>query len=236
MSKICLDAGHGGKDPGAVGNGLKEKDIVLDVGNKVTKILEQHNVEVIHTRTTDVFVELSERAQVANKANADVFVSLHCNAFSNPDAQGVEVFSYPNSVKGKELSQSILDSIVKDNLYTKNRGTKTDNFAVLRLSSMPSALVELGFITNAEDAGILRDKQDELAIAVAKGILNLLDIKYMEEREEPDKLKINLNGVIKTVSYVEKEGNNFIKLQDLRDEKIIIDYDAVNKIPIIRVK
>lgn len=188
MAKICLDYGHGGKDLGAVGHGLKEKDIVLQVGTKVTKILKQHNVDVIHTRPDDVFVELSERAQIANKANADIFVSLHCNAFTSADAQGLEVFSYPNSAEGKRLSQSILDSIVADKLYTKNRGIKTANFAVLKRTKMPSCLVELGFITNAEDANISKTKQDELAVAVAKGILKYLGIPYKEVIEKPNTL------------------------------------------------
>ncbi|HHX61601.1 MAG TPA: N-acetylmuramoyl-L-alanine amidase [Epulopiscium sp.] len=188
MAKICFDYGHGGKDPGAVGNGLKEKVIVLSAGAKATKILQQHNVEVIHTRVVDTFIELSERARIANKAKVDILVSLHCNAFTNPDAQGVEVFHYPNSSKGKELSQSILDSIVKDKLYTKNRGIKTNDFAVLRLTEMPSCLVELGFISNQEDAAILKNKQDELAVAVAKGILAHLGIVYNEATKKPSTL------------------------------------------------
>ena len=188
MAKVCLDAGHGGKDSGAVGHGLKEKDVVLEVGNKVTRILKQHNVDVIHTRTSDVFVELHERAHKANKANADAFVSLHCNAFTNADAQGVEVFHYPNSRKGFELSKTILDSIINDKLYTKNRGVKMDNFAVLRLTKMPSALVELGFITNVEDANILKAKQEELAVAVAKGILDYLKIPYSGVADKPNTL------------------------------------------------
>ena len=178
MKIVHLDYGHGGKDPGALGNGIKEKDKVLSVGGKATKILEQHNVKVIHSRTTDVFIELHERANMANKAKADVFVSIHCNAFSDPKAQGVEVFSYPNSMDGKKLSQSILDSIIKDKLYTKNRGVKTANFAVLRLTKMTAALVELGFITNVSDSRILKNKQDELAVAVAKGVLGYLGIAY----------------------------------------------------------
>lgn len=186
--KICLDCGHGGKDPGAIGNGLKEKDIVLRVGEKVTKILRRHNVEVAHTRTSDVFVELHERARIANNAKVDIFVSLHCNAFSSASAQGVEVFSYPSSTKGKMLAKDILDSIIADKLYTKNRGVKHDNFAVLRATKMPSALVELGFISNTEDIEIMVNKQDELAAAVAKGILKHLGVTYKEVTEKPNTL------------------------------------------------
>lgn len=186
--RVCLDYGHGGKDSGAVGNGLKEKDIVLQVGNKITSILKQHNVDVIHTRNTDVFVELHERAQIANKANADIFVSLHCNSFTNPNAQGVEVFHHPASKQGFELSKTILDSIVADRLYTKNRGVKMDNFAVLRLTKMPSALAELGFISNTEDIEILVNRQDDLAVAVAKGILKYMGISYKSVTQKPNTL------------------------------------------------
>lgn len=179
MSKIVhLDYGHGGHDPGAIGHGLKEKDIVLNIGQKVTKILEEHKVKVTHSRSTDTFVDLAERGRIANRHKADIFVSLHCNSFSSLTAQGIEVYSYPNSGAGKLLAKNILDSIVKGKLYTKNRGLKTNNFAVLRHSSMPACLVEFGFISNLEDVAILTNKQDELALAVAKGILNNLGIVY----------------------------------------------------------
>lgn len=180
MKSVCLDYGHGGRDPGATGNGIQEKDIVLLIGNKITKILERHKVEVIHTRTSDVFVELSERARIANRAKTDIFVSLHCNSFVNSNAQGVEMFAYPNSGDGKLLAKNILDSIVNDKLYTKNRGVKTNNFAVLRETKMTACLVELGFISNKQDVAILINKQDELALAVAKGILKYLGISHNE--------------------------------------------------------
>ncbi|MBU5425027.1 N-acetylmuramoyl-L-alanine amidase [Tissierella pigra] len=184
--KVFLDPGHGGKDPGALGNGLREKDIALSVTLKVGEILKRHNIEVIYSRTTDVFLELSERTNLANKANADIFVSIHCNAAENINAKGVETFSYPNSTKGTALAKCIQDSIIQSKVYTSDRGIKTANFAVLRQSNMPSALVELAFITNVDDGKILKDRQDELALAVAKGILNYLGIKYIEKTKELD--------------------------------------------------
>ncbi|CAK7084050.1 N-acetylmuramoyl-L-alanine amidase [Tissierella sp.] len=187
MYKIFIDAGHGGKDSGAVGNRLQEKDINLSVALKVGEILKRHNVEVIYSRTTDVFVELADRASIANKANADIFVSIHSNAADNIAAKGLETFSYPNSAKGTDLAKCIQDSILQSKIYTSNRGIKTANFAVLRQSNMPSALVELAFITNVEDSKILRDKQNELALSVAKGILDYLKINYIEETKETNK-------------------------------------------------
>lgn len=179
MAKVFLDAGHGGKDPGALGNGMQEKDIALSVTLKVGNILQNHGVGVIYSRTTDVFLELADRAARANNAGVNKFVSIHCNAFGDTSARGVETYSYPGSISGGSLSKSIQDSIIESGAYTLNRGTKTANFAVLRLTNMPAALVELAFITNAQDANILRYRQDELAVAVSKGILSNLGIPYV---------------------------------------------------------
>lgn len=182
MAKVFIDPGHGGKDPGAVGNNIQEKNIALSVSLKVGEILKQHKVDVVYSRSTDIFIELADRATMANNAKADVFVSIHCNSFTNTTAQGVETFNYPNSSKGSVLAKSIQDALLKDKLYTKNRGVKTANFAVLRRSNMPSALVEMAFISNKEDSDILKTKQNELALAIAKGILSYLGIKYIEKQ------------------------------------------------------
>ncbi|SUO99589.1 Sporulation-specific N-acetylmuramoyl-L-alanine amidase [Tissierella praeacuta] len=180
MVKVHMDFGHGGKDPGAVGDGLKEKDITLAVGLKIGEILKRHNVEVSYSRTTDTFIELSDRAKMANQAKADIFVSIHVNSATNTSARGVETFSHTGSSKGAILAKDIQDSIIQDKIFTVNRGIKTANFAVLRLTKMPSALAELGFISNSEDAKILRNKQSEIAESVAKGILKNLGIRYID--------------------------------------------------------
>ena len=180
MPKVYLDAGHGGKDPGALGNGLQEKDINLSVALKIGNILKNHGVNAGYSRTTDVFVELQSRATMANNFGADVFVSIHCNAFSDPSARGVETYSYPGSNSGRNLAKAIQDNIIISGAYTVDRGIKTANFAVLRLTKMPAALIELAFITNSQDASILRNKQNDLAVTVAKGILKNLGIKYVE--------------------------------------------------------
>ena len=178
MAKVFLDAGHGGKDPGALGNGLQEKDIALSVTLKIGNILANHGVTVGYSRTTDVFLELADRATRANNFGANVFVSIHCNAFSDTSAKGVETYSYPGSTTGANLSKSIQNNIIASGAYTVDRGTKTADFAVLRLTNMPAALVELAFITNAQDATILISRQNDLAVAVSKGILNYLGIPY----------------------------------------------------------
>jgi N-acetylmuramoyl-L-alanine amidase len=109
--KVVLDAGHGGKDPGTMRGGIKEKDIVLDVVLKIGKILEQNkDISVVYTRKTDVFVELRERANIANKAKANLFISVHCNGVKSAAAQGTETF-----VMGMSRTDTNLDIAKKEN-------------------------------------------------------------------------------------------------------------------------
>ena len=229
---VLLDGGHGGKDPGAVGNRLNEKDINLSVVLLVGEILKKQNIDVIYSRATDVFVELHHRTQKANTAKADVFVSIHCNSASNPLARGVETFYYSNSKESAKLAKAVQDSLVATKLYSANRGVKTADFHVIRASNMPAVLVELGFINNVEDSKILKNKQKEMAAAIAQGILEYLGIEK-EGEYKVEKVKIDLNRKIKEVDAINKDGHNYVKLQDLRDDKIEIGYD---KIPIVRVK
>lgn len=178
MIKIMLDAGHGGKDPGALGNGLKEKDLTLRVVLKIGKKLEKTGYYLVgYTRKIDEYLSLMERANIANKFNADAFISVHINAAENITAQGYETFSYPTSSRGARLSKDIHSEIIEAGIYTKNRGTKLANFAVLRETIMPAALLELAFITNKEDSQLLIDKEDEFVEAIVKGINKYFGIK-----------------------------------------------------------
>ena len=159
-----------------MGNGLLEKDINLSVSLKLGKVLENKGFNVIYTRKTDVYPSLSERTAIANRANADVFVSIHTNAF-NSAAFGYETYSYPTSTEGGKLAKDIHDSVIANkDLYNANRGAKKDNFQVIRETNMPAVLLELGFIDNSKDAKILVEKQDEFAQAIARGIVNYLDM------------------------------------------------------------
>lgn len=179
MNKIHLDFGHGGTDPGALGNGLKEKDLTLAIGKKVDAILKKHGLVIVNSRTTDTTVSLTTRSTKANKENVKIFISIHINAFKDPKANGVETFSYPGSKEGAKLAKAIQDELVKAKLFKTNRGVKTANFHVLRETKVPAALTELGFITNADDAHVLKTRQDDVANAVARGILNYLGIKHV---------------------------------------------------------
>ncbi len=216
MTKVFIDAGHGGKDPGATGNGLREKDITLSVGLKVGKILQRHKFDVVYSRTTDVFLSLTERTNRANKANADIFVSIHTNAH-NSNAQGVETFSYPGSKNGAKLAKNIQDSVLSAKLYTKNRGTKTANFAVLRQSKMSAALIEMAFITNGQDAAMLKNRQDEFAEAIAKGILQYFGKQYITDKKPTPPTANKGDGFYRVIvgSYRDKK-NAELQQQNLK--------------------
>ena len=175
--RVFLDPGHGGKDPGAMGNGLKEKGLTLAIARQTGKLLEAQGVDVLYSRTGDVFVGLSERAAMANQLGAHVFVSIHINSATNTTARGVETFSYPGSAQGERLARAVQNAIVQAKIFSHNRGIKTADFAVLRETAMPAALVELGFIVNAQDAKLLGERQADIAQAIAKGIMGYLGVQ-----------------------------------------------------------
>ncbi|MGL5081629.1 MAG: N-acetylmuramoyl-L-alanine amidase [Microcoleaceae cyanobacterium] len=170
---VIIDPGHGGSDVGAVGvGGLREKDVIFPISQQVAQILEQNGVQVVMTRLDDRTVELEPRVDMANRIGADLFVSIHANAATRREAGGVETYYYQS---GYRLAQYIQNSIVA-NFRMENRGVKQARFFVLRNTSMPSALVEVGFVSNDYDAAILADpgQQALMAQAIAQGILQYL--------------------------------------------------------------
>lgn len=173
---IVLDPGHGGKDPGAVGNGLQEKNVVLDLALKIGKKLEARGAKVFYTRTTDVFIDLSQRAKMANDWKADFFMSLHINSAANVTASGYESFIYSGVNGGATAAyQNIIHRKITALYATAgvpDRGQKKANFAVLRETNMPAVLQEFGFISSSKDAGLLDSPVfvEKLAIATVDGI------------------------------------------------------------------
>ena len=156
--KIFLDPGHGGHDSGGQGFGLNEKNIVLDIALKTAEILTKQyiGVEIMLSRTTDKFIELTERANMANKWNADYFVSLHTNAFDGKTG-GFESFIHNGNVsKETRNRQSEIHNYLAKNLPVNDRGKKTANFNVLRNSNMPSILLEYMFIDNKNENSLLK--------------------------------------------------------------------------------
>jgi N-acetylmuramoyl-L-alanine amidase len=211
---VVIDPGHGGKDPGAVSKGVREKDVVLAIGRKLGRYINEAfpDVKVIFTRSTDVFVPLIDRSKIANKNKADLFISLHANFCGTPSTRGTETFvlglhrsddnlevakkensvilleddystTYENfdpnlseSYIIFELTQdlymdqslSFADAIqqqLKNNQESSNRGVKQAGFLVLRMSSMPSVLIETGFISSPSEAAYLSSETGQQAIA-----------------------------------------------------------------------
>lgn len=177
--RVVIDPGHGGPDPGAVGiGGLRETDVVLDVGLQVAQLLQARGVSVSMTRTTEVDVDLPPRVALANNIGAHVFVSLHANALSmdRPDVNGVETFYFEGG-SSRLLASMLQDRLMAISAGTPDRGARPGRFFVIRRTNMPSALVEMGFVTGQVDAPRLANAnfRRRLAEAVATAILEYLN-------------------------------------------------------------
>ena len=187
---IFLDPGHGGSDSGAVENGVREKDLTLSVYNKVSSRLASLGYTVLTSRNTDKDVGLVSRADQANKSNADMFLSIHFNAGGRGTAYGIETYYYKheqgyepeinkdnhNSPERIEKSRKLANKIQQNLLYKTgayDRGVKRASFAVLRETSIPSILVELGFIDNQEEVNKIKtnEYQEKLADGIVDGIV-----------------------------------------------------------------
>ena len=151
--KICIDPGHGGSDPGAVGNGLQEKTINLDIGNRMYSLFVADGANTTRTRSTDVYVSLAGRCSISNNFGANRFESTHCNAF-NGTAYGTETFSYSSTGTAADLRNKVNPELVA-HMGTYNRGVKTASFYVLVNTTAPAILGEVAFIDNAGDAAKL---------------------------------------------------------------------------------
>jgi N-acetylmuramoyl-L-alanine amidase len=219
LNTVVLDAGHGGKDPGAIGgSGTREKDVVLNIVRDLGTFIEQRwpDVNVIYTRKDDSFIALHERGKIANRAGGKLFISVHCNASPNRSARGSEVYilglhktkealdvaMFENSVIRKEddyqlqykgfSEEHLIMSTMAQNAFarqsttlaqdilkpvervpgTNSRSVRQAGFMVLWTPSMPSALVEVGYLSHPEEERVLRDRQEQAKIAygIFKGI------------------------------------------------------------------
>jgi N-acetylmuramoyl-L-alanine amidase len=169
--RICLDAGHGGYDPGAVGPcGLEEAGVVLAISKQVLIELRGYGIETFLTRDKDIFIELNKRCSIANEWGADFFVSIHANS-DGPSAHGIETLYV--SQAGKELAAPIQQSLVLATNET-DRGLKLrKDLAVLNMTDMPAALTEIGFISHPQTEVKLGSAsyQKLLAEAIVEGII-----------------------------------------------------------------
>lgn len=175
---IVLDPGHGGEDRGVCHfpDDLIEKEINLDVALRLKGELEKAGARVLLTRDEDTFVSLDERAKVANDAQADVFLSLHVNRIpGHPDCFGAQTFFFPGSEEGKRFAQFLQEELLK--IDPENyRSPLAGAYRVLRLTTMPGALVEIGFMTNARDRQLIAGEEyrDQVSVAITRGVIRFL--------------------------------------------------------------
>jgi N-acetylmuramoyl-L-alanine amidase len=291
---IVIDAGHGGKDPGALGSVSKEKNINLAIALKTGEYLEQNmeNVKVLYTRKSDVFVGLKERAEFANKNKADLFISIHSNWAGTKTIRGAETYVMGLSKDEQNLEVAMKENeviLLEDDFSTKyegfdpkspesyiifalmqnvyqeqstgfaskiqsqfknragriDRGVKQDGFWVLYMTSMPSVLIETGFITNVEEEEYLISKegQDYLASAIFRALRDYItevDKKShistsaeiepfitgdssITENPSPDD---NLSFMIQITSSAEKKE---VKPENFKGIKEVIEIPADNR-------
>ncbi|MGV3463808.1 MAG: N-acetylmuramoyl-L-alanine amidase, partial [Heyndrickxia sp.] len=208
--KLYIDAGHGGADPGATSNGLREKDLTLDIALKLQSILVNNyeNIHVLLSRTEDVTKSLSQRTNEANTWGADFYLAIHINAASNEEAQGYEDYIYtslPSTSSTSKFREIIHEEVIKLN-QLNNRGKKKADFYVLRESTMPAMLSENGFISNKHDASLM--KQDswrkQVALGHANGIVKAFGLKMKPKVETPGTLYKVIAGSFKDRSNAAK--------------------------------
>jgi len=173
MKKVCIDAGHGGFDPGAVGlNGLKEKYINLQIAKKVKDNLKEVGIEVVMTRMTDIFISLSERCAISNQNKCDLFVSIHANACEDRPVKGSEIFNYTG--KATPLTNTYESMIKKFTLGENYRGLKNgDCLYVINSTDAPAYLIETDFITTPSIESQLKkdDIQNKYALIIYTAII-----------------------------------------------------------------
>ncbi|TCL60104.1 N-acetylmuramoyl-L-alanine amidase [Kineothrix alysoides] len=172
---VVLDAGHGGANPGAVYNGRQEKDDTLRLTLAIGQLLENAGINVVYTRTTDIYESPAQKAAEANQAGADFFVSIHRNSSVYPNQYtGIETLVYSLYGPAAEMAANINENL--EALGFVNHGVnERTNLIVLNQTQMPSLLVEVGFINNEQDNALFDSRFQEIAQAIADGIIDTLN-------------------------------------------------------------
>lgn len=228
LYKIFVDPGHGGSDPGTTGaSGRYEKVNNLTMGLITRDLLRAYGFDVQLSREGDTTVDLYSRAPMANTWQSNLFISIHQNAYSNSDVNGIETYSYPGSVKGAELAAKVHRRLI-EGTGANDRKTKTDTFVVLAKTNMPAILVEAGFISNAEEEKKLNSDayQNIIAASLLAGVMDYYGI-YKED--------INKDSIIdiKDLSTMAKNYNKKTdtssdeKYMDINNDGLINIYDLV---------
>ncbi len=174
--KIVIDAGHGGQEPGAIRTGIYEKNITIDLAQRVKLYLKNNGINVIMTREADETVSLKQRTAITNSENPDAFVSIHINSSENSEIRGLETYYF--TPQSKELAQSVRIKMA-NYIKSPDRGIRTARFYVIRNTEVPAILAEVGYLSNASErsAILTEERKDATAKAIAEGILNYLRSK-----------------------------------------------------------
>jgi len=265
MSKrIFIDPGHSKKDSGAIGkNGTKERDITLSVGLKLANYLRSSGFEIDMSRKdnndnlpSNISQDLVKRVQMANNFKADAFISIHCNAATNSNAKGFEIFTTPGQNNSDKLATKIFSKVKSTfpNLTYRTDLSDGDpdkeaNFYVIKYANCPATLVEMAFISNIEEEKMLNnpDFQDKMAFAIAQGICDYFGMEIKKEnnsQNNDNNIKLIVNGKESKIpiklengrSYVLLE-NHWIQLRNLAELIFAeIDFDENNKNVILAIK
>jgi N-acetylmuramoyl-L-alanine amidase len=197
MPKIFIDLGHGGKDFGAIGNDLHEKDVVFDIGMRIKKGLSDYkDAQILLSREKDEYLSLDERTDKANAWRADVLISIHNNSFTDKTAKGFESFIYNGNVSSGTIAfQNVLHAeIIREiGAEVEERGKKRANFHMLRESNMKAVLTENLFLSNASDAKLLKSSnfRQKIANGHILGVAKFLGLQKLEQpKEEPIRKKV----------------------------------------------
>ena len=229
--RVCIDPGHGGKDPGACSGEFKEKDLTLDISLTLKKRLSRYkNFKVFMTRETDESVSLHNRCEIANKNLCSLFVSIHINSASNSSASGIETYVYGEGDKSNgSLFQERLIAITGE----KDRGVKTNPLLyVLGSTDMTAVLLELGFINNFHDINNLRKAtyRQTLVNAIESAICKYFDIPvkgdgtkmiYQTVNQIPEYAKSIIKDLVDS-GVIKGEENGNLNLSDEMVRTIII--------------
>ena len=215
MANWLGDAGHGGKDAGASYNGRKESDDVLRLAARVGELMRVNGENFAMTRTSDKFLELSERTNIENRGNYDYFISFHRNAFNPNKAKGVETYSLSTTGKGRELATKVQGNL---NKIFFDRGVKTSNFYVLRKTNCSAILIEVGFVDNDEDNKIFDQKFEEIAQAIAKACLSQVGKQLALPQNKPQ-ASTEKKGFYRVIAGSYQDKQNAINMQELLKSK-----------------
>ena len=191
IKRVIIDAGHGGEEPGAMYDGRREKDDALRLALAIGQILEKNGVDVVYTRTTDVFDTPLEKAQIANNSGADYFVSIHRNAMPVPGTgSGATVLVYEDAGVPAMLAENIQRNLVQTG-FTDLGIQERPGLIVLRRTQMPAVLVEAGFIDNPVDNRFFDENFDAIAQAIADGVLETI---RQQEQQRPEYYQVQVGA------------------------------------------